>query len=91
MDERARELISNLSDMHWPLSGPYPNATRLVLAFAESVRAEAALAEREACAKVAEDGSFPFDIRTWIESTKKDMTERVAIAIAAAIRARGEK
>lgn len=31
-------------------------------------------AERERCAGIAENGSFPFDISVWLESTKKEMT-----------------
>jgi hypothetical protein len=42
--------------------------------------------EVERCAKIAEEGSFPFDIQVWLESTKKEMTSLVAKAIAAEIR-----
>lgn len=42
--------------------------------------------ERERCAKIAEEESFPFDIDVWLGSTKKEMTAHVARAIAAAIR-----
>ena len=44
--------------------------------------------EREACAKIAAEGSFPFDIDIWITATKKEMTAHTANAIADAIRAR---
>ena len=45
-------------------------------------------AERAACEAIARDGSFPFDIEVWRAATKKDMTVRVALAIADAIAAR---
>lgn len=41
----------------------------------------------EEAEKIAE-GSFPFDIEVWLNSTKKEMTAHVANAIASAIRAR---
>lgn len=39
----------------------------------------------EECARVAES-SFAFDIETWLNSTKKEMTAHTGNAIAAAIR-----
>ena len=53
----------------------------------EQARAE----EREACAKVCEEAEIPFDIDVWMNSTKKEMTAATANALAAAIRARGQK
>lgn len=49
-------------------------------------RESATKAERERCALIASEGSFPFDISVWLESTKKEMTAITAEAIAAAIR-----
>lgn len=54
--------------------------------FAELVAA----AEREACAVVCEQSEIPFDIQVWMDSTKKQMTALVAMALATAIRARGD-
>ena len=51
-----------------------------------SERESATKAERERCALIASEGSFPFDISVWLESTKKEMTAITAEAIAAAIR-----
>jgi|GEM_PF-1076701 len=50
-----------------------------------AIRPHIEAAERERCAKVAE-GSFLFDIETWLNSTKKEMTAHVSYAIATAIR-----
>jgi len=55
-----------------------------------SEREAAVKAERERCAGIAENGSFPFDISVWLESTKKEMTALTAEATAAAIRKGGE-
>ena len=49
----------------------------------------AVLAEREACAKVCEQSEIPIPIDVWHGSTKKEMTAYTALALAAAIRARG--
>lgn len=51
---------------------------------------EAAAAEREACAKVAESAEIPIAIDVWM-GTKKSLTAATAIGIADAIRARGKK
>lgn len=53
----------------------------------EQARAE----EREACAKECEEAEIPFGIDVWMNSTKKEMTAATANALAAAIRARGQK
>ncbi len=45
--------------------------------------------EREACAKVCEQSEIPIPIDVWHGSTKKEMTEHTALALAKAIRARG--
>ena len=45
--------------------------------------------EREACAKVCEQSEIPMPIDVWHGSTKKEMTAYTALALAAAIRARG--
>ena len=54
-------------------------------AFANLVAAQ----EREACAKVCEQSEIPMPIDVWHGSTKKEMTAYTALALAAAIRARG--
>lgn len=41
-------------------------------------------------AGIAEHGSFAFDIEIWLTATKKEMTAKVALAIADAIRAAAE-
>ena len=51
-----------------------------------SERESATKAERERCALIAFEGSFPIDISVWLKSTKKEMTAITAEAIAAAIR-----
>ena len=48
-EEWARQLAEELSCFHWPLRGPYPNATRLLLSAIAAARA-AALDE---CASLA--------------------------------------
>ena len=53
--------------------------------FAELVAAQ----EREECAKVCEQSEIPMPIDVWHGSTKKEMTAYTALALAAAIRARG--
>ena len=58
-------------------------------AIARAIRSEresATKAERERCALIASEGSFPIDISVWLKSTKKEMTAITAEAIAAAIR-----
>ena len=47
--------------------------------------------EREACAKVCEQSEIPIPIDVWHGSTKKEMTEHTALALANYIRARGEQ
>ncbi len=42
---------------------------------------------RARCEAIAREGSFPFDIDVWLNSTKKEMTAHVALAIADAIAA----
>ncbi len=54
-----------------------------LLAVAPAIRER----ERKECAEIAR-GSFPFDIETWLNSTKKEMTEHVGNAIADTILAR---
>ena len=46
--------------------------------------------EREACAKVCEQNEILIPIDVWHGSTKNEMTKHTALALAAAIRARGE-
>ena len=46
--------------------------------------------EREACAKVCEQSEILIDINVWHGSTKKEMTQHTALALAKAIRARGQ-
>jgi len=55
-------------------------------AFAKLVAAK----EREACAKVCEQSEILIDINVWHGSTKKEMTQHTALALANAIRARGQ-
>jgi hypothetical protein len=55
--------------------------SKRIAALVRAVRAE----ERERCAKVAE-APYPFDISVWRESTKQEMTGKMARSIAAAIR-----
>ena len=47
--------------------------------------------EREACAKVCEQSEIPIPIDFWLKSTKKEISKHTALALAAAIRARGEQ
>ena len=47
--------------------------------------------EREACAKVCEQNEILIPIDVWHGSTKNEMTKHTALALAAAIRARGEQ
>ena len=47
-------------------------------------------AEREACAKVCEQSQIPIPIDVWHGGTKKEMTKHTALALANAIRARGQ-
>ena len=56
----------------------------------QEIQREAAEEEREACAKLCEEAEIPFDIDVWLRSTKKEMTAATALALAAAIRARGQ-
>jgi len=44
-------------------------------------------AMRAKCEAIAREGEFAFDIDVWLNSTKKEMTARVALAIADAIAA----
>lgn len=46
----------------------------------------AVLAERERCAKVAENCSFGWDIAEWLIATKKEVSARTCHEVAAAIR-----
>jgi len=46
--------------------------------------------EREACAKVCEQSEILIDINVWHGSTKKEMTQHTALALANAIRERGQ-
>jgi hypothetical protein len=46
--------------------------------------------EREACAKVCEQSEIPIPIDVWHGGTKKEMTKHTALALANAIRARGQ-
>ena len=55
----------------------------------EKFAALVAAQEREACAKVCEQSEIPMPIDVWHGSTKKEMTAYTALALAAAIRARG--
>ena len=64
----------------------YREAIDIVAHALLSERESATKAERERCALIASEGSFPFDISVWLESTKKEMTAITAEAIAAAIR-----
>jgi hypothetical protein len=57
--------------------------------FAALVEAAARADEREACARVCEQSEIPIPIDVWHGSTKKEMTAHTALALAAAIRARG--
>lgn len=59
--------------------------------FLVAMDARSAAAEREECAKVCEEHSWPADIDWWIEATKKDVSVKSALECASAIRARGEK
>ena len=66
-----------------------PNKQKLTHLIARAILSEresATKAERERCALIASEGSFPIDISVWLESTKKEMTAITAEAIAAAIR-----
>jgi hypothetical protein len=55
-------------------------------AFANLVAAK----EREACAEVCEQSEILIEIDIWQASTKKEMTQHTALALAKASRARGE-
>ena len=57
-----------------------------IINFAKLVAAK----ERESCANVCETAEILIDIDVWHGSTKKEMTEHTALALAKAIRARGE-
>lgn len=48
---RAREVADELSDLHWPLSGPYNAATAIIASFAASIRES----ERAACEAIADE------------------------------------
>lgn len=56
----------------------------------QEVMEAARLAEREACAKVCEQSEIPIPIDVWHGGTKKEMTKHTALALANAIRARGQ-
>jgi hypothetical protein len=63
---------------------------------AERDKAIAALAEAERkgmerAAEICETTSVMFDITVWLESTKKEMTTKTALALAATIRAEMKK
>jgi hypothetical protein len=61
------------------------NYIKALAKFADLIAAH----EREACAKVCEQSEIPMPIDVWHGSTKKEMTAYTALALAAAIRARG--
>ena len=65
------------------------NYIKALAKFAALVEAAARTDEREACAKVCEQSEIPIPIDVWHGSTKKEMTAYTALALAAAIRARG--
>lgn len=53
----------------------------------DCARSEGGEAMRAKCAAIAREGSFPFAVEVWLNSTKKEMTALVALAIADAIAA----